>query len=152
MTKKADFNAEEWALVAEGPPIAGLITLSAQRGGSFREAMEMAKVYAEGSSHKGDSELINDLVCEKSEVEPTRYKSKEDLREQGLQRIGRAIDVLEEKALPEEVDAYRHFTIQLAERVARAHREGGKEVSESESAALDEIAAALGTSPTDAAA
>ena len=47
----------------------------------------------------------------------------------------------------EEVEAYRDFLLKVAETVARAHKEGGflgiggKEVSESEQAALDEITA-----------
>ena len=39
MTGKADFTPEEWHLVLEGPPSAGLIVITAQRGGSFRESI-----------------------------------------------------------------------------------------------------------------
>ena len=42
MTDKAVFTPEEWKLVLEGPPSAGMIVLTAQKGGSFRESIAMA--------------------------------------------------------------------------------------------------------------
>jgi len=48
------------------------------------------------------------------------------------------------------VESYKQFILTLADKVANAHKEGGvlgvggKPVSESERAALDEIAATLG--------
>ena len=47
MTGKADFTPEEWELILEGPPSAGMIIVTAQRGGSFRESIAMAKAYVE---------------------------------------------------------------------------------------------------------
>ena len=44
MTGKADFTQDEWKLVLEAPPSAGLIVLTAQKGGTFRETIAMAKV------------------------------------------------------------------------------------------------------------
>jgi hypothetical protein len=43
MTSKADFTAEERQLILEAPPTAGMIAVTAQRGGSFRETIAMAK-------------------------------------------------------------------------------------------------------------
>jgi hypothetical protein len=43
MTGKADFTEQEWALVLEGPPSAGMIVLTAQRGGTIRETFAIAK-------------------------------------------------------------------------------------------------------------
>jgi hypothetical protein len=53
--------------------------------------------------------------------------------------------VLGQKATRDEVDAYRAFVVELAERVAHAHREHGVDVSDAEQAALDEVRTALGT-------
>ena len=36
MTTRADFTEEEWDLVREGPPAAGLLVSTAERGGTFR--------------------------------------------------------------------------------------------------------------------
>jgi hypothetical protein len=55
--------------------------------------------------------------------------------------------VLERKATPEEVEDYRRFVLNLAEKVANAHRENGQSVSPAEQAAIDEIAANLGAPP-----
>ena len=45
MTTKAEFNAEEWSKITEGPALAGLIVIASQRGGTIRESLAMAKVY-----------------------------------------------------------------------------------------------------------
>ena len=42
MTGKADFTAEEWQLVLQGPPTGGMIVVTAQRGGTFRETLSIA--------------------------------------------------------------------------------------------------------------
>ena len=36
MTKKADFNADEWSTIAEGPLLAGMRVVTASRGGTIR--------------------------------------------------------------------------------------------------------------------
>ena len=57
MTTKADFTPQEWELVLEGPPSAGMIVITAQRGGMLRETVSMAKAYAEARQQHGQSEL-----------------------------------------------------------------------------------------------
>ncbi len=65
MTGKADFTPEEWRVVLEGPPSAGLIVVTAQRGGSFRETIAIAKAYAEARQQHGESELLDEIVSAK---------------------------------------------------------------------------------------
>jgi len=36
MTTKADFSPEEWKVVLEGPPIAGMIVITGAHGGMWR--------------------------------------------------------------------------------------------------------------------
>jgi hypothetical protein len=143
MTKKVDFTPEEWQVVLEGPPSAGLIVVTAQRGGSFRETIAMAKAYAEARQQHGESELLDEIVSAKPQTDHTRYHSAEELKEQGLQHLRDAVALLQRKATPEELEDYRRFALNLAIRVANAHREGGENVSPAERAALDEIAASL---------
>src|SRR5215210_1691247 len=57
LTTKAAFTEEERDLVLEGPTNAGLTVSAAERGGTFREALSMAKAYAEARKQHGDSEL-----------------------------------------------------------------------------------------------
>jgi hypothetical protein len=145
MTGKSDFTPEEWKLVREGPPSAGMIVLTAQRGGTFRETFAMAKAYGEARKQHGESELLDAIVSEKPEVDHTRYHSADELKQAGLQRLRDAIELLESKASPEEVDDYKRFTLNLVDKVANAHREDGVSVSPAERAAIEETAATLGT-------
>jgi hypothetical protein len=150
MTGKADFTDEEWEQILQGPPTAGLIVITAQRGGSFRESFSMAKAYSEARRQHGDSELLDTIASTKPEVDHTRYHSPEELKEHGLGHLRDAVALLEQKATPEEVDDYKRFVINLAQRVAEAHKEGflglsGERVSDAEREAIEEIAGALGT-------
>jgi hypothetical protein len=145
MTGKADFTSEEWDLVLGGPPSAGVLVATAQRGGTFRESFSMAKAYAEARQQHGESELLDEVVSAKPKVDRSRHGSYAELKEHGQQQLRDAVAVLEGKATPEEVDAYRRFVLALAERVAAAHKEHGEQVSEAERAAIDEIASALGS-------
>jgi hypothetical protein len=147
MTTKSDFTAEEWHVVLEAPPSAGLIVVTAQRGGSFREAIAMAKAYVEARQQHGESELLDEIVAVKPERDHTHYHSPDELKQNGLQHIRDAIALLQRKATPAEVDEYRQFIITLSHRVAAAHREHGVEVSEAEQAAIDDVTKALSEDP-----
>jgi hypothetical protein len=145
MTGKAVFTDEEWTTVLQGPPSAGVIVVTAQRGGSFRETIAMAKSYSEARKQHGESELLDEITSTKPQTDHTRYHSEQELKEGGLQHIRAAIQVLDAKATPEEVEDYKQFVLHLADNVASAHREGGIAESPAEKAAIDEIATAMGT-------
>ena len=151
MTGKAEFTEEEWKDVLQGPPTAGMIVAMAQRGGTFRETISMAKAYGEARKEHGQSELLDLIASTKPEVDRTRYHSAEELKEHGLQHLREAAELVERKATPEEVEQYKRFALTLAQRVAEAHREGGERVSDAEASAITEIANALGTAPPDSA-
>jgi hypothetical protein len=144
MTGKADFTQEEWDLILEGPPSAGIIVVTAQRGGSFRESFAIGRAYVEARQQHGDSELLDEIVAARPERDHTRYHSVEELKQGGLQHLRDAVAVLERKATPEEVEDYRRFILNLADKVAKAHREGGEQVSDAEQAAIEEISSSLG--------
>ncbi len=144
MTTKADFSDEEWHLILEAPPSAGMIVVTAQRGGSFRESIAMAKAYVEARREHGNSELLDDIVAAKPERDHTHYHSPEELKQHGLQHLRDSVTLLEKKATPAEVDEYRRFIVTLAHKVAAAHREHGQEVSKQEQAAMRDITDALG--------
>jgi hypothetical protein len=141
---KADFTQEEWQVVLEGPPSAGMIVVTAQRGGTFRETIAVGKAYVEARQHHGESELLDEIVSAKPEIDHTRYHSAEELKERGLQHLRDAVAVLERKASPEELEDYKRFVLNLADKVANAHRESGESVSPAERAAIEEVAASLG--------
>jgi hypothetical protein len=145
MTNKSAFSDEEWHLVVQGPPTAGVIVVTAQRGGTFRETLSIAKTYAETRRQHGDSELLDEIVSARPELDRTRSHSPEELRTHGLQHLRDAVAVVAAKATGQELDDYRRFTLDLAERVAHAHRDRGTDdgVSDAEQAAIREIERAL---------
>jgi hypothetical protein len=154
MTQKADFNAEEWSTIVDGPLYAGMRVISADRGGTLRESLAMGRVYQEARQHHGESELLDELVKSPPAIDPDRVREAGgDVAGLTSQQLGEAISILEQKATSEEVDAYKRFVMTLAQAVASAHKEGGflgiggKEISDAENQALDEISKALGAPP-----
>jgi hypothetical protein len=150
MTGKADFTEEEWHTLLEAPVSAGLIVVTAQRGGTFRESFAMAKAYAEARQQHGGSQLLDEIVAAKPQRDKTHYHSHDEQKTAGLKHLQDAVAILGQKAAPEDIEGYKQFVLTLAGKVAHAHREHGQEVSPAEQAALDEIAATLGTSSSGA--
>ena len=147
MTTKESFTPEEWELILEAPTSAGMIVLTAQKGGTFRETFAMAKAYSEARNQHGSSELLDAIVSAKPKQDHTHYHSTDELKQAGLQHLRDAVGVLTEKAQPQEAEDYKAFVLTLADKVANAHREDGVNVSDAEQQAIGEIADALGTSP-----
>jgi hypothetical protein len=148
VTAKTDFTEEEWKQVLEAPPSAGLIVIGSDRGGSVRESFSMAKAYTEARREHGESELLDEIVNAKPEMDRTRFKTPEELKQHSLQNIRDAIALLKTKATDDEVEQYRKFVIDLSSRVAEARKEGfmglsGERVSDAERSAIEEITSAL---------
>ena len=157
MTRKADFNAEEWSTVVEGPAYAGLYVVSAERGGTLRESLAMGRVYQEARQQQGGSELLDELVASPPAIDQSRVKEaggRDAIAGVATERVRSAMGILEGKASAEEVDTYKRFVMSVAQAAASAHKEGGflgvggKEISEAEDKALDEISLALGAPPS----
>lgn len=147
MTGKAEFDEQQWDTVLEGPTSAGVIVMSAEKGGTFREAFAMAKVYAEARQEHGESQLLDEIAAHRPEVDRTRVP-KEQIEQHGLERIRAAVALVDQKASADEAAAYRRFVGSVARGVAAAKEEKGSQggVTESEQRVLDEIDAALGSS------
>jgi len=145
MTTKAAFSPDEWKVVLEGPPTAGMIVITAAHGGMWRETIAMSKAYVEARSQHGESELLDEIVAAKPHVDHTRFHSPDELKASGLAHLRDAVALLDGKATAEERADYGRFVLNLANKVAAAHREGGQDVSPAEAEAIQEIAEALGT-------
>jgi len=145
MTTQADFTEQEWKSVREGPTSAGMIVITSERGGTFRETYSMAKAYTEARQQHGASELLDAIVSHKPETDHTRFHSPDELKQAGLQHIRDAVGLLEVKATPAELDEYKAFVVSLATRVASSHKEHGSDnpIGEPEQAAIEDIKAAL---------
>ena len=145
MATKADFNAEEWTTIVEGPLMAGMRVVAAERGGTIRESIAIGKVYNEARQQsQGESELLDAIVASPPGIDPQRLKGGDDLAAAATERVREAIGLLTGKA-PEDADAYRQFVLSVAQAAAEAHKEGGfvgiggKPISDAEQAALDEL-------------
>jgi hypothetical protein len=121
-----------------------MIVITAARGGMFRETVAMSKAYAEARAEHGDSELLDEIVTARPQMDHTRYRSAEELRDDGLRHLRDAVALVDSKAASQERDDYRRFVLTLANKVAAAHREGGQSVSPAEAEAIQQITAALG--------
>jgi hypothetical protein len=149
MTAKADFTEQEWETVLQGPGSAGLLVAASQRGGTFRESFSIAKAYTDARQRHGQSELLDDIVSAKPKLDRAHAHSTDELKAAMTERLTSAMTVLEGKAAEADVDAYRGFVVEVAQRVAEAHREGflgfsGDRVSDAEKAAVAEVAKAVG--------
>ena len=121
-----------------------MIVISAQRGGTIRETVAMAKVYKETADQHGSSDLVGEIVATAPSIDRHEFSSAEDLRTRGLGKITEAVDLVESKATPDELAAYRAFAITVAQRAAEADKSGGflgiggERVSDSERTALND--------------
>jgi len=147
MTTKDTFSEDEWTLVAEAPTSAGMIVLTASKGGTFRETFAISKAYSEARTAQGKSELLDALVGSKPKMDHSRHHSADELKAAGLQHVRDAVALLESKATPPEVADYREFVLTVSRKVASAHSEHDQTVSAEEAAALNEIETALGAAP-----
>lgn len=149
MTTKPDFNAEEWSTVVEAPVLAGLRVVAASRGGTIRESVAIGRVYSEARGRHGESELLDELVSSPPSVDPQEVPASGDIATASDDRLREALRIVSEKGTPEELDAYKRFVVAVGQAAAEAHKEGGfigiggKQVSEEEQAALNEIQATL---------
>lgn len=146
MTKRDAFTDEEWTTILEGPTGAALLVITASKGGTFRETFAESKAYAEARAQHGQSELLDAILSSKPKMDHTRYHSPDELKAGAIGHLSGAVALLEAKATPEELDGYRAFVLALCAKVAAAHAEGGDGAqSPAETAAISDVAAALGT-------
>ena len=154
MTRKADFNAEEWSTVVNAPLYAGMRVIGAERGGTLRESAAMGRVYQQARARHGENQLLDELVSSPPSIDPEQLRAAGgDIGSVTTQQLRDALAILTAKASSAEVDDYKRFVMTVAQEVASAHKEGGflgiggKPISEAENQALDEISSSLGTPP-----
>jgi hypothetical protein len=149
LTEKAEFNAEEWDTVRRGPATAAVMVIMAQRGGTVRESLAVAKEYTQ-AAQAGSEGILAEIVSDPPKIDREHLGTPQELPVRGPQAISEAVSLLGSRATPEEVDAFKRFCLDVAEHAAEATKSGdflgigGKRISEKESAALDQIASTLG--------
>jgi hypothetical protein len=155
MTTKAEFNAEEWSTIVSGPFVAGLTVIAADRGGTVRETLALAKGIAEEQREGDKPELVQELLTERPNPqallgEREQKLAPEELPNRTEEVLREALALLEAKATSDEVEAYKQLCLDIAQRVAERTKSGdflgigGERVSKEEALALDRLRAILG--------
>jgi hypothetical protein len=139
MATKTDFSETEWDQLHTGVTGAGMLVAMSDRGfwDSFKEAKALAKHLAE-AHQRSDSLLVRDLAGEKGTGFSVRDNPTE-VEQETIAALQGAVATLQQKA-PDELDAYKHFVVDVAESVSAAAKGG----EQAEAAEIAKIKQALG--------
>jgi hypothetical protein len=121
--------------------------IAADRGRSIRESFSMAKAYSEAREEHGESELLDEMVSAKPEMDSLTTR-----RRRSSRRTASSTSAMPWPCSSRRPRARRSmrkaFILGLAQRVAEARKEGfmglsGERVSEAEREGIGEISGAL---------
>jgi ABC-type Fe3+ transport system substrate-binding protein len=160
MTSRADFTDSEWEVLVRAPMVAGMAITLADPGGPIEVVKETSAVLRLVST---ESAARDDVVGEAArglrELAQQRKSPLKDFKPRGslagkeiLDELSRAAAIVDEKATPDEAQAFRDWLLESAQRAAEAAKEGGfmgfnaVRVSEGEQRMLDELRATLAAS------
>ena len=163
MTNRAAFTDDEWTLLRVTPSFVSVGVAAADPSGLFasiNEALAGAQAVTEWLNTKRDVELFSALAADASaptlpDVDALLGRGSEEARMENfktaaLARVRNAIDLLNRKASPNELAAYRQLLLRVAADAANASKEGGflgiggVRVSDKERAFIDRVRAAAG--------
>ena len=147
MAGKSDFTDEEWTTLQKGITGGGMLVSVGHKDftDSFGEASAMAKELV-ATRKDGATELLRELAGTRGTG--FGFTASPGEVEQGtLTALGEAVAILSAKA-PDEVEGYKALVLEVAQTVAEA--KGG--VRDEETAAIEKLRAALGSSGEGAAA
>jgi len=161
MSKQTDYTPEEWKLIATAPLLAGTVATLSDMGGPVglvKEAFAVAKA-ASAAAQSTSNELIRSVVesMKAREGKPEMPQGAKTAAEARAALIGlcrQALDTVARKS-PTDAAEYGRWMVALAKTATEAAKEGGflgiggTLVSPAETAAVSELASALGV--TDAA-
>lgn len=162
MTGKADYTAEEWQLLLDVPTLAGLaVMMSGKSGlGTMKEALAITEATLTGAADYPSAPLLQAIGeartkgGEKSTAEtfsgnPYAGLGREKFLDVVAEKCRLAAALLAAKATPDEAQAFKAWTLSIADKVAKAALEGGflgfggTQVSAEEVAAIDKLKASL---------
>lgn len=162
MTDKSIFTADEWATLLKAPGMAGLAIVAADPSGpfgalkeSFATGKALAEIKTQGSANALIKAVVEDMTSEtgRDASRPSEIlgMSIEQAKAHALDICKRAAVIAEAKA-PQEAAEFKTWLLSISQRVAEASKEGGflgiggTRVSAEETAAIAEIAGAMGVS------
>jgi fumarylacetoacetate (FAA) hydrolase family protein len=162
VSSKSDYTPEEWKMVVAAPYYAAMFIIVADMNLTyFQEIAALGKAILESAS-ASDSDLIKGVAVDFSsketqdEIKPEldKLKSQKDfaaLKKAMVDYITSTADLVASKSAQDGAD-YCRWLVHLAQKTAEGSKEGGflgigaVRVSDSEQAALDEMADKLGVS------
>ncbi len=155
MSKKEDYSAAEWDLIAGGPVVAGMTIVVADPAffGAMKESAAIAQAIVK-AGQTSEVELIQAIAAASSGGQ--KYKTPDVPKDQGpegavkvlIAECRKAARLVKEKS-PDEAADYIQYLLNIAKVTAESSKEGGflgigaTRVSEQETAALDRLAEAL---------
>jgi hypothetical protein len=161
MSAKPDYDAQEWQLLIDVPPLVGTAVMVAGRSGlgTMKEAFAVASgVMSAREGYEGNA-LIQALIDgrikdkDRSSVErrgaEIRGKSPEELIDFALDKCQQVVALLQAKSTDQEAGEYKAWALAVGEKVANAAKEGGflgiggERVSQAERDVLQKISQAL---------
>lgn len=159
MTAKADFSPTEWEQLLEAPVIAGMVISMSSPSlmGSIGESMSIAKTIAASLQQAAGNELLTAMLADyqnkaTAQLAKPQFETKDpvQLKQAMTAKLQGAVDLLDQKATPDEAQGIRQWLYQVAVNAATATKEGGflsigaVRVSDAEKAALMELAGVFG--------
>ena len=160
MSKQSDYTAEEWKSLISAPFAAGLVISLADMSGPIGMAKEAVAVF-EGVIEPlttSSNELIKAIAdgwktqTSKPDLPDLPRDSPDNAKRWIIDLCKQAAAIVSQKS-PAEADEFKRWMVSLAQKTAEASKEGGflgiggTLVSDSEKAAVAELAAALGVRP-----
>jgi hypothetical protein len=157
MTTKSDFSTEEWSRVVRAPFIAGLAITLADPGGPIEATKETMGTLRAATSPPSREQLLAEVALEVQAMAQERrhplkgYRpSKEPpVGEQVLEELRQVRAIVEARATPEEVQAFKQWLVTTAQAAAEAAKDGGfmgigaHLVSEREQTMIDRVRGAV---------
>jgi hypothetical protein len=166
MATKTDFTDQEWETLRNAPQLVMLSVATAGSSGPFgslKEAFAPASAIVEAA--KGGNQLLRE-ICSREELKAAQKSLRNSLklgsdaktvRDQLQNAAGdmaaEANAILKRKGTATDLDAYRQLLVDIADRTAKAAKEGGflgfggEWVSEGERAVISRISQALEVQP-----
>jgi hypothetical protein len=161
MSKSTDYTSEEWKVVSSAPMMAGLVVSMSDMSGPIGIAKEaLAVLDAINDTTTGtSSELIKTVAAEirAHGGRPDIAQLRTDLskaRATLIERCTQAAALVGKKS-PGEAGSYKRWLVSLAQKTAKASKEGtffgigGTPVSQAENSAVRDLASALGMSAVE---
>lgn len=159
---KDKFTIEEWRSLIKAPMLVSYAIAGAAPSGEEGFTQEMSAVadgIIEGGQRAAKESLLEAVVADiianaQDELRgPTETISAREIKDRALDNCQGVAVLLQTKVSVEDADDYKLWILAVARRVASAAKEGGifgfggTQVSESETATINEIATALGMTP-----